>query len=109
MSAVTFLYSTAPDEKTAAAIADALVGSGAAACVNIIPGMRSVYCWEGKVASAAEVVLIVKTTADASSRAIATIKSLHPYELPAIAALSVDEIHSSRAFCDWVRSSCASG
>ncbi len=107
MDNVTLLYSTAPDEKAADEIATALVAEGAAACVNIVPGMRSVYRWEGKVETANEVMLFVKTTAASAGRAGAIIRRLHPYDVPAITALTVDENRSSDEFCDWVRNSCA--
>lgn len=106
MDAITFLYSTAPDEAVATAMAEALVETGAAACVNIIPGMRSVYRWKGKVEAATETVLIVKTTAAAARRAIDLICERHPYETPAIVSLAVDEALSSKEYCGWIRKSC---
>lgn len=105
MTAVTFLYSTAPDEDTAEAIARALVESGAAACVNIIPGMTSIYRWEGRVETAAECVLIVKTDTARALRARTLILERHPYETPAIAALAIDEAASSGPFVEWIRNS----
>lgn len=109
MDAITFLYSTAPDETVATAIAEALVETGAAACVNIIPAMRSVYRWKGKIESADETVLIVKTTAAAARRAIDLIRERHPYETPAIVSLAVDESLSSKEYCGWIRKSCLMG
>lgn len=105
MTAVTFLYSTAPDEETAEAIARLLVESGGAACVNIIRGMKSVYRWEGRLETAEECVLIVKTTADRAAGARALILGRHPYETPAIAALPIDEETSFGPFIDWIRNS----
>lgn len=109
MDAITFLYSTAPNETVAAAIAEALVESGAAACVNIIPGMRSVYRWNGKIEKASEAVLIIKTTAASTKRAIDLIRKRHPYETPAIVSLAVDEALSAKEYCGWIRQSCISG
>jgi len=106
METVVFLYATAPDEATAATIAAQLVEGGAAACVNIIPGMTSVYRWRGAVEKSKEVVLIVKTTRAASARAVEIFNASHPYETPALASLMIDESLSSRPFCDWVRNSC---
>lgn len=106
MGSVIFLYSTAPNEAVAKAIAGALVERNLAACVNIIPGMISVYRWRGGVEEANERVLIVKTIEERAAAARALIASLHPYETPAIAALAIDHDRSSRAFCDWIRNAC---
>jgi len=106
METVVFLYATAPDEATARTIAAQLVESGAAACVNIIPGMTSFYRWRGAVETATEVVLIIKTTQATGARAVEVITACHPYEVPAIASLVIDESLSSQPFCDWVRKSC---
>lgn len=105
MDGLTFLYSTAPDEKTAGEISRALVSAGAAACVNIIPGIRSVYRWDGEIEEAVECALIIKTTAAASEEARRIIRENHPYEVPAVVALPIDEPHSSSEFCAWLRHS----
>ena len=105
MDRVTFLYSTAPDEKTAGDIAAALVDAGAAACVNIFPGMRSVYRWEGETHDTSECALLIKTTAAAAERARIIITDTHPFDLPAIVALAVDEAMSSSEYCVWLRRS----
>jgi len=59
---------TAPDPDTAAALARALVEERLVACVNLVPGVRSIYRWEGAVEEAAEVLLVVKTRADRGVR-----------------------------------------
>jgi periplasmic divalent cation tolerance protein len=102
MAAIRFLYVTAPDEAAARKIADGLIEARLAACVNIIPGMRSVYRWEGKIESANELVLIVKTTAAAASAARDLIRKLHPYELPCVVALAADEDGSNADFLAWI-------
>lgn len=84
MSRIILIYATAPDVETAARIAEALIEARAAACVNIIPGVRSIYRWKGEIERAGEVALIAKTTAAASERALAVIRAAHPYETPAI-------------------------
>lgn len=100
-----FLYVTAPDRETADAIAKALIEDGACACVNIIPGMISVYRWEGRIERAEECVLIVKTAEKSAGRCRDLITSLHPYDVPAIAAIRIEEALSSPAFCAWVKAS----
>jgi periplasmic divalent cation tolerance protein len=102
-----FLYATAPDAVTARRIADALVARKAAACVNILPGMTSVYRWQDAVESASEVVLIVKCARAAAGRARAAILELHPAMTPAIACLAVDAECSSAAFLKWIEENSA--
>lgn len=102
MPAVSFLYVTAPDETAAAKLADGLVEARLAACVNIIPGMRSVYRWEGQIESANELVLIVKTTAEAAPAARDLIRRLHPYELPSIVAFDAASAASNPDFLAWI-------
>jgi len=99
---IRLLYATAPDAATAEAIAGALIEARLAACVNILRGMHSVYRWEGRVETAEEVVLVVKTTADAAPAARDLILERHPYDEPAVLALPVDRSASSKAFCDWI-------
>lgn len=107
MDDIVFLYVTAPDEALATSIADTLVGERLAACVNIIPGVRSVYRWKGAVERGEEAAMIVKTTAATAAAARAAIARLHPYETPVIAAIGVDAANSGGPFLDWVRNELA--
>ncbi|MCS6970214.1 MAG: divalent-cation tolerance protein CutA [Planctomycetota bacterium] len=86
---VILLYSTAPDAETAERLGAALVDEGLAACINVIPDMRSVYRWQGAVERSAEAVLIVKTTRAAAAAASARLRALHPYEVPCILELPI--------------------
>ncbi|NNJ25831.1 divalent-cation tolerance protein CutA [Alienimonas chondri] len=97
---VAFLYATAPDAKTAASLARALVEERLIACGNVLPGMQSVYRWEGSVTTDTEAVLIAKTTADRAAAAIARLAELHPYEIPAITRF--DAAGALPAFAAWV-------
>ncbi|MFZ5615819.1 MAG: divalent-cation tolerance protein CutA [Pseudomonadota bacterium] len=106
MTRVTFIYATAPNDDIAATIARALVGSGYAACVNIFPGVKSVYHWEGRTEEAAEIAMIIKTTNDRAAQVRDLILDRHPFNNPAIAAISIDETGSSHTFCDWIRATC---
>jgi periplasmic divalent cation tolerance protein len=83
------LLCTCPDMALAREIAGTLVEDGAAACVNIVPGLTSVYRWQGETHQDTELLLVVKTTASAYRRAEETIQRLHRYELPEIIALPV--------------------
>ncbi|HYV18521.1 MAG TPA: divalent-cation tolerance protein CutA [Verrucomicrobiae bacterium] len=80
---------TASTEKEAAAIAEALVGREEAACVNVVPMVRSVYRWKGKVWNETEQLLVIKTTPQAFEDVKRTVKELHSYELPEILAVTV--------------------
>ena len=89
-----------PDESAAHALAVALIEARVAACVNILAPCRSVYRWEGKVESASEVPLLIKTTADRYAALEEVIRARHPYELPEIIAVPVE--HGLPAYLDWV-------
>jgi periplasmic divalent cation tolerance protein len=79
---------TVPDETTARRVATTLVEERLAACVNIVPGLTSVYRWQDAVESAAEQLLIIKTGTSVYPRLEDRIRALHPYELPEIIAVS---------------------
>ena len=91
---------TASSRTEADTIARALVGEKLAACVNIIPGVRSVYRWQGKVEEADEIILIAKTRAELFEPLRKLVKALHSYECPCIVALPVSTGY--QAFLDWV-------
>jgi periplasmic divalent cation tolerance protein len=97
---VTVLFVSAPDEETGRRIARALVEERLAACVNVLPGMHSVYRWRGEVEEAAEVLLIAKTRAERAAALASRVRALHPYELPEVVALPVTD--GSRAYLRWV-------
>src|SRR5262249_49880501 len=97
------ILSTAPDAEKAAEIARALVEDHLAACVNIVPGVRSIYRWEGKLADDAEVLCVIKTARDRFDQVCARIKALHPYSVPEIIALPV--VQGFAPYLEWVRGS----
>jgi periplasmic divalent cation tolerance protein len=78
------VYITAPGLNEARNIADHLVENRLCACVNILPGMASVYRWQGDVCHAEEVAMIAKTTQDRLESLVSAVKSLHPYECPCV-------------------------
>lgn len=83
------VLTTAPDLLVAERIARALVAEQLAACVNILPIAKSIYFWQGQVESAAEHLLIVKSTVRAYAAIEARIRALHPYELPEVLAVPI--------------------
>jgi len=96
---------TAPDLDTAARLGRALVEERLAACVNLVPGLRSIYRWEGALQDEAEVLLLVKTRADRLEALAARVKELHPYALPEVLALPATG--GSPAYLDWLRTESA--
>ncbi|MEJ0010357.1 MAG: divalent-cation tolerance protein CutA [Alphaproteobacteria bacterium] len=101
---VQLIYSTHPSPGQARATARALVEEKLAACCNLIPGMESIYRWEGKLEQAAETVLISKTTEARAAEVVARIRALHPYEIPAILVLPVGG--GDADFLGWIESGC---
>jgi periplasmic divalent cation tolerance protein len=80
---------TAPDAEIAARIAHALVGERLAACANLVPQVRSIYRWQGRVEDDTEVLLVIKTRADRVAALADRLRSLHPYETPELVVLPV--------------------
>lgn len=103
MTDARIVLTTASSAEEARKIAQALVNRRLAACVNIVPGIESVYRWQDKVETAAEWLLIIKTQASAFDAVCKAIAELHSYELPECIMLEVDA--SSPAYLDWIRKS----
>jgi periplasmic divalent cation tolerance protein len=99
-SDIVFVYVTAPSQAVAEKIAGAAVDARLAACANILPGMQSIYHWQGKIERAAETVLIFKTQAVHAAALQSLIVSLHPYDVPCVVVLPVTAGHAP--YLDWV-------
>ncbi|MCU0689751.1 MAG: divalent-cation tolerance protein CutA [Phycisphaerales bacterium] len=97
------IYATYPDTAVAEASGRALVEEGLAACVNILPGMVSLYRWEGAVERGDECVMIIKTRAGLADRVIAAARARHPYTTPAFVVLPVEG--GLEAYLDWIAAS----
>ena len=95
------IFCTCPDDQTAQALAQTLVEQRLAACVNLLPAMRSVYRWQEQIEQAEEIQLVIKTCADRLDALSAAISLLHPYELPEIVAISPSA--GLPAYLDWIR------
>ncbi|MBW2242781.1 MAG: divalent-cation tolerance protein CutA [Deltaproteobacteria bacterium] len=93
---------TAPNGEVAAQLGRTLVEERLAACVNVVPGLRSIYRWEGEIQDDAEVLLMVKTRADRLDSLTRRVQELHPYDVPEILALPI--AGGSQAYLAWVRS-----
>ena len=84
-------------------LARTLVEEGLAACVNVLPPMRSTYAWKGAVESADERQVVIKTTRDRVPQLEAPLKALHPYEVPEFLVLTVPD--GSRDYLSWLAES----
>jgi periplasmic divalent cation tolerance protein len=98
---VTFV--TCRDRVQARRIARALVAERLAACVNVVPGVRSIYAWKGKLEEAREVLLLIKSRRALAKRLAARIRALHSYEIPEV--VSVPVTSGSTDYLRWLRES----
>ena len=89
-----------PRGEIAEHIASTLVDRRLAACVNIIPGVQSVYRWQGKITRDDELLLVIKTTAGRFDELSALVVDIHPYELPEIIAVSIERGISE--YLQWI-------
>lgn len=97
------VLTTCGDEAKARSLADVLVGERLAACVNAVPNVSSTYRWEGKIEHDAEVVLLIKTTADRFAAVERAIKAAADYELPEIVAVPIQA--GSAEYLAWIGAS----
>ncbi len=84
---------TCPSADVAAEVAHTLVSERLCACVNIVPGVRSIYVWDGKVCDDEEHLLVIKTDADRVDALIARAVAVHPYDCPEVIALPIEAGH----------------
>ena len=94
---------TAPSEAAALELGRTLVDERLAACVNVVPGLTSIYIWEGKREETAEALLLIKTRPAGYAALQRRILELHPYSVPEVLALSVAE--GAPGYTQWVRES----
>ncbi|MDP1594518.1 MAG: divalent-cation tolerance protein CutA [Gallionella sp.] len=100
MSDILLVITNMPDAAAAEKLAQQIIESRTAACVNQLAPCTSTYRWQDKIETASEVPLLIKTTQAAYSRLEALIRAAHPYELPEIIALPVSV--GLPAYMDWV-------
>lgn len=103
---VCLVLCTVPDRDHAERIAGTLVGERLAACVNIVPGLVSVYRWQDAVQNDNELLLLIKTAADSYPRLETRIRALHPYELPEIISVPIQTGQAD--YIQWIKSNLAS-
>ncbi|CAN5688591.1 MAG: divalent-cation tolerance protein CutA [Gemmatimonadetes bacterium] len=97
---LTVVITTVPDAAAGERLARQLVEERLIACANLIPGLTSVYRWEGAVQTEAELLMLMKTPAAGVERLFARAAELHPYEVPELLALPVAT--GLEAYCRWV-------
>ena len=96
------MFCTTATEKEAVDIAQTLVQREEAACVNVLPMVRSIFRWKGKISTETEQLLLIKTTHALFEDVKRTVKELHSYELPEIVAVCVDD--GDRNVLNWIAS-----
>ena len=107
MSRGVVVLSTVGGGDDANRIAGSLVEKGLAACVNVIPGVTSVYRWKGEIARDNEWLMVMKTTEDRLEDLRAALVSLHPYEVPEVVAWPIT--HGHTPYLDWIAASVGDG
>jgi periplasmic divalent cation tolerance protein len=100
MTDVRLVLVTCPQPELAARLARTLVEEGLAACGNLVPGLRSIYRWEGETVDEPEVLLLLKTTAARFEALRERVVALHPYQVPEVISLVVDAGHAP--YLAWV-------
>ena len=105
MTDARLVLTTLPTAEAAASLARTLVEERLAACGNVVPGLRSIYRWEGKLHDEAEVLLLFKTRAGQLERLQSRILELHPYQVPEVVAVAADAV--TPAYLAWLLSETA--
>ena len=96
------VHVTMPNADTARSIGRTLVEERLAACVNVVPGVVSIYSWKGALQEDEEALCLIKTSPHRFEQLRARIVQLHPYDVPEVMAFAVDD--GSRDYLDWVQS-----
>src|SRR5690554_5209470 len=99
---IRFVYITTADKDEARKIGRILIEEKLAACVNILPGMESIYVWEGKIEEDTECVMIAKTHASKMKQLTQRVLEHHSYDCPCVASLSLAEGEGNPEYMDWI-------
>src|SRR5467141_2084746 len=100
MTDAMLVLTTLPDSDAAAEMAKKVVGDRLAACANLLPAIRSIYRWQGKLQDENEVLLLLKTRAEHLERLKLRILELHPYEVPEVLAVPVESGY--QPYLEWL-------
>lgn len=93
---------TCPDMTTAETIAGMLIADKSAACVNILPGLTSIYLWQNRIEKTQECLLLIKTSQHLYHKVETSILANHPYELPEVIAVPIE--HGLPGYLQWIDS-----
>ncbi len=97
---LSLVYVTASSRDEAMSLGRALVVERLAACANVIPGVRSIYEWQGELVESDEAVLLLKTPSHSVAVLIERVVALHSYDVPCVVALSLEQGYAP--FLDWI-------
>jgi periplasmic divalent cation tolerance protein len=101
-SGMMIVLCTFPDMEKAREIGTAMVSEGLAACVNLLPGVESIYRWEGRVQQEQEVLAMFKLKSEGFAKLEAALNAKHPYEVPEVVGIHADSV--SEKYMKWVGS-----
>lgn len=100
MDQALLVLTNVPDLQCAQLVARTLVESRLAACVNVLPAVQSIYCWQGQIEEATEMTLLIKTTSQQYESLQRAIVKLHPYDVPEIIALPI--VSGYEPYLQWI-------
>ena len=100
MTDLILVLTTLPSSDAAVELAKSVVQERLAACANLLPAVRSIYLWQGKLQDENEVLVLLKTRQDQFERLKARILELHPYEVPEVLSVPVEQAHA--AYREWI-------
>ena len=100
MKEALIIFCTCPDESTASGLATGLVKNQLAACVNILPGIRSIYRWQDTVSDDSETLMVIKTLATRFEEVESWLREHHPYDVPEVVALAAHKV--SADYLVWI-------
>lgn len=105
MAEALLVITTFPDLETARRISSLLIEEKLVACVNLLPGMESIYAWQGALESSGEALALMKTTAEAWPELARRLPELHPYECPELIGLPIP--YGTPAYLQWLAQNCS--
>jgi periplasmic divalent cation tolerance protein len=94
------ILTNVPDQATAEKLAQALIDNRAAACVNVLAPCRSIYRWQGRMETATEIPLLIKSTVANFPLVVEIVRARHPYDVPELIALPIT--HGLPAYLNWL-------
>ena len=97
------VYSTAPNEKIANEIAHYLINTKLAACVNLIPQVKSIYHWNNEIVEDNEILMMIKSEKSKQQKLIDTLVEIHPYDTPEVIIIPIE--NGFKGYLNWIHTS----